>query len=727
MAIIDELIAILGYDIQGEGNLKRFNAGIDAAEQHARGAARGIGVLGVAVGSFIGSMAAMATAKIASTIGGLPGEIISVGSTFEKLETTLTTIEGSSDKAKTSLAWVQDFAARTPYDMNQVAESFVRLRAYGLDPMNGLLESIGNASSAMGKGVMQGVEAVADAAQGENERLKEFGIRAKAEGDKMTYSWQENGQEMSKTVKKSGSEIVKALMEIFGRFDGAMEAQSKTWEGMTSNLGDTWTGFLKKISEAGYYEETKRRLRGVMDQIDKWERDGTIDKVAKAISDAFVFAIRTAVRFGGHLYTIGRAAYYAGAAIVSLISRLTGLSTELSAGLFGAGLLASTAMGRAALLAIAKRVPIVAAALLIDDILTGLNNPADSYIGSLKGGAEAFASVKASWDQLSDAATKLSDSLTKLFGGDVKTNLPKPTWHEWIDNELLAFMRDLNKLIGEITTGVNAVNFAISNPKEAWAKFVDVIIEELDRLLRAVDEKLGGALSRLGIIKNPDVPEDHAVTKHQPILNTEEYVSDDPTRTVMPEGGRQGGFITDTPREVQRDIMDADARDLAWQMQQEEAARVANAPAPGIISRTIDTVSSAINAAVYKFSTSLDAAKKQLELSAEDRLTREPTPMTSEQRVSAAAETNAGLGALKQMMQTANDNLARMVPDNAVQATVTDARQDNRQFPMNVSTNITQNIQQATQAPAAAAQATGQAVNSAVAGQAARIEQEPAF
>ena len=92
-----------------------------------------------------------------------------------------------------------------------------------------------------------------------------------------------------------------------------------------------------------------------------------------------------------------------------------------------------------------------------------------------------------------------------------------------------------------------------------------------------------------------------------------------------------------------------------------------------------------------------------------------------------ATRERAGGTSFDRLLQSFNDNLARMVPDNAVQATVTDARQDNRSFPMSVQTTINQNIQQATQAPAAAAQATGQAVNSAVAGQAARIEQEPAF
>lgn len=295
--IIDELIAILGYDVRGEGELARFNKGIDAAERHARGASKALSAMGVAVGTFVGNIAAMGVMRLGEIVGGLPGDVISTGRAFEKMQATLETIEGSSDKAKAALDWVQDFAKQTPYDLTQVSEAFVRLRAYGLDPTTGLLEKVGNASSAMGKDLMSGVEAIADAAQGENERLKEFGIRASAEGKKITYSWQENGQEMTKTVTKNGADIVKTLMEIFGRFDGAMEKQSGILDGMLSNLGDSWTGFLKDISDRGIYEDVKSRVRSIMDSIASLEKDGSLGRWAEAISKGMSRSLDLAWRF----------------------------------------------------------------------------------------------------------------------------------------------------------------------------------------------------------------------------------------------------------------------------------------------------------------------------------------------------------------------------------------------------------------------------------------------
>lgn len=457
--IIDELIALLGFETKGAEDLRRFNDSLSQAEKRAEAVATRINAMSVAVGTFLGQVAYQAASRIASVVGSLPGDIIDVGSTFEKLETTLTTIEGSSDKAKAALDWVADFAATTPYELNEVAEAFVRMRAYGLDPMSGQLEGVGNAASAMGKGLMQGVEAIADAVTGENERLKEFGIRAKAEKDKITYTWQQAGETMTKTVKKDGTEIANALMEIFSRFDGAMEAQSKTWEGMTSNLGDQWTAFLKSIADAGYYEDVKRRFRDMVGVIDVWRERGYLDRAAQGISKFLTGSMQFAERVGRVLWDMGKAAYYTAAGITDLVSRVTGLNTAASAGLLGAAVLGSTGTGRALMLALAKRVPALAAFLLVEDIMSGLRGD-DSYIGSLKGGAEALDEIRGSYAKFTEELTKLSETL-----GNIATfDFGDFSWAGFINDEVLRFVRELNRELESLAEKIKWVRENIVGP-----------------------------------------------------------------------------------------------------------------------------------------------------------------------------------------------------------------------------------------------------------------------
>ncbi|MEO1988841.1 MAG: tape measure protein [Martelella sp.] len=278
--VIEELVALLGWDLTGEEDLKRFKKGLRDAERGLESFAR--------QASLFAAAAATAFAGAMTVFG---KSVISTSANFEQMTATLETIEGSSEKAKQSMDWVAEFAKTTPYELDQVASSFVRLRAYGLDPMDGTLRAVGDAASAMGKDLMSGVEAIADAATGENERLKEFGITASVAGNQVTYAWQQNGEQMTRTVKKNGVEITKTLTDIFNRrFGGAMDKQSKTWNGMWSNMLDTWTGFQKKVGDKGFFDSMKDRLGGLLDYIGQLDREGKLDQWAQSISDGLTKA-----------------------------------------------------------------------------------------------------------------------------------------------------------------------------------------------------------------------------------------------------------------------------------------------------------------------------------------------------------------------------------------------------------------------------------------------------
>jgi len=301
--IVDELVAVLGYDLKGEANLTRFQRGIDNAS-------KSISMMGVAAGTFIGTLAAQAFSRLGSAIGSLPGDVIGISAKFETFQATLETVEGSSDKAKAALDWISDFAKRTPYEVEELTAAFVKLRAYGLDPTNGLMEDLGNASSAMGKTLNEAVEMIADAGTNSFERMKEFGITASQAGDKVTFSWDENGKTVTKTVKKTGEEIRKFVQEMLGkRFSGAMLRQSKTWEGMMSNLADTWTDFQRRIGDGGFFETVKNKLAGVLDYLGRLDADGTLDRWSKSLSSSFTWAAdaigRLAVTLGRDLGSIG--------------------------------------------------------------------------------------------------------------------------------------------------------------------------------------------------------------------------------------------------------------------------------------------------------------------------------------------------------------------------------------------------------------------------------------
>ncbi len=166
---------------------------------------------------------------------------------FEKLRSVLTTLEGK-EVAPACFESLRKFAAETPFDLEQVVTAFTKLKSQGLDPGVEALRAYGNIASGMGKNLDQFIEATADAAMGEFERLKEFGIKAKQTGDEVTFTF----QGVSTTVGKNSEDIQKYLQNIGNtNFAGAMENQMKTLGGAFSNLGDNLAMIADQIGQGG--------------------------------------------------------------------------------------------------------------------------------------------------------------------------------------------------------------------------------------------------------------------------------------------------------------------------------------------------------------------------------------------------------------------------------------------------------------------------------------------
>jgi hypothetical protein len=170
---------------------------------------------------------------------------------FDKLNSALITATGSAANASKAFGALQIFAASTPYSLQETTKAFIQLRNLGLTPSERALQAYGNTAAAMSKSLDQMVEAVADAATGEFERLKEFGIKASQENGKVALTFQGH----TTTITNSAKNIEEYLIRLGEtKFAGGMELQSKTLDGALSNLGDTWDMLLQSFNNAGFAE-----------------------------------------------------------------------------------------------------------------------------------------------------------------------------------------------------------------------------------------------------------------------------------------------------------------------------------------------------------------------------------------------------------------------------------------------------------------------------------------
>lgn len=248
LSAIDKMSGIIGSAVhKSQGKLAQLSKSTDLLSKKAFDIGRSSGAVGLAIAAPLG-YAIHAAAK------------------YEKMSISLrTAFQGDEAAAAKAFKTINKFAAQTPYELEEVMRGFVKLKNMGLDPSQKALTAYGNIASGMGKSLNDMVEAVADAATGEFERLKEFGIKAKSQGDMVSFTF----QGVTTKVKKNSKEIEQYLKNVGNtKFKGGIEAQSKSILGQFSTLKDNANMVAVKLGQT-LIPALNRLFKAIMPIIDK--------------------------------------------------------------------------------------------------------------------------------------------------------------------------------------------------------------------------------------------------------------------------------------------------------------------------------------------------------------------------------------------------------------------------------------------------------------------------
>jgi tetratricopeptide (TPR) repeat protein len=237
----EKLIVELTAQIQGlksgldsaSAQLTKFN---DKTTNTGKNAEKDFDAIGSAA-SKVGGIVAGAFA-IGSVVSFGQG-IIAATSEFQKFEAVLSNTLGSSSAAQLALSQIQQFAATTPFQINELTGAFVKLANQGFTPNIAQMRLLGDLASSTGKSFDQLAEAILDAQTGEFERLKEFGVRAAVAGDQVTFTFKG-----IKTQVDNTSEAIRGYVLSLGAAEGvsgSMEKISGTLGGRISNVKDSFT------------------------------------------------------------------------------------------------------------------------------------------------------------------------------------------------------------------------------------------------------------------------------------------------------------------------------------------------------------------------------------------------------------------------------------------------------------------------------------------------------
>ena len=189
-------------------------------------------------------------AKVFAAIGvaRLAANVVNTSRTFEDLGATLKAITGSAEAAAVSFDLIRKFTSGTTFQLENVSKAFVTLLNAGITPTSDVLTDFGNIAAAFGKDITQIAQATFNATTGEMEMLKQFGIKAKLEGDKISMIFREQETE----IGRNSTEIVEYLRNIAQEnFSTALEERANTVSGVFSNLGDAASEVANAIGEGG--------------------------------------------------------------------------------------------------------------------------------------------------------------------------------------------------------------------------------------------------------------------------------------------------------------------------------------------------------------------------------------------------------------------------------------------------------------------------------------------
>lgn len=209
----------------------------------------------------------------------LNSAVVQTTAEFDRYRAVLENTFQSSEMGQASFQFLTDFASKTPFQLNELTGSFVKLVNRGLTPTEEQMRSMGDMAASQGKSFDQYVEAILDSTTGEHERLKEFGVVARTSGNQVTMSFKNQTTTIANT-----SEAIQDYLIGLGEMDGvkgSMKSISITLGGMLSNLRDKFSVFAYKAGQQlmPLYEWFMDKLGKAIEYVSTIDLSGMVGKV----------------------------------------------------------------------------------------------------------------------------------------------------------------------------------------------------------------------------------------------------------------------------------------------------------------------------------------------------------------------------------------------------------------------------------------------------------------
>ncbi|MDF0533667.1 tape measure protein [Shewanella sp. A32] len=284
-----------------EGAIKDVNTRLQKHQKLLDESKKGANDFGGSIKSATASLLAMAGAYIGvDRLWESLKSILTTGDRFAAFNAQMTAMMGSVAAGEQATAWIKDFANNTGSKLESVQTAFAKLKAFGIDPMNGSLQAMTDYNAKLG-GSQQDLEGIILAVgqawakqklQGEEIlQLVERGVPVWGLLEQATGK---NAVQLAKLSQagKLGQETIKALVDEMGKAaDGQAALSLDRLGGQINVLSNNWDVFKNKVADAGLYKTAIDFLKQLNDKFDEMNANGKLKQLASDISNFFTTII----------------------------------------------------------------------------------------------------------------------------------------------------------------------------------------------------------------------------------------------------------------------------------------------------------------------------------------------------------------------------------------------------------------------------------------------------
>jgi tape measure domain-containing protein len=260
---------------QATSPLRRVSAEIRSIGAPLRSVAREAGALSLKIAG-LATAAGFAFKKL----------FIDVTAEFENLSVALEATEGGAEKGQKALAWITEFAKKTPLELATTTKAYMLLKNAGINPMNGSLMALVDSNAKVSGSQDDMIEKTRQLQQAwmkeklQQEEIMVLTERGVAVVPLLAKALGKNNAAVLEMAGKGkiGRKEIALLFEAMGKdANGSAEKQSKTWMGMTSTLTDLLKGIARQImtvgedvvTGSGAFDFIKQRLQDLITTLEK--------------------------------------------------------------------------------------------------------------------------------------------------------------------------------------------------------------------------------------------------------------------------------------------------------------------------------------------------------------------------------------------------------------------------------------------------------------------------